>query len=62
MFTGHDSEYEYEAAKCYRYPHGFGVNLTWFSDSACLENVADTAVNNLKDSESLFKTEIQKLK
>lgn len=58
MFTDHDSEYECEAAKRYGYPYGFGDNLTWFTGSAQLENTAETAVNNWKDSPFHFQTMI----
>lgn len=58
MFTDHASEYECEAAKWYGYPYGFGVNLTWFTGFACLENAADSVVNNWKDFPFHFQTMI----
>lgn len=56
MFTDHDSEYECEAAKRYGYPYGFGDNLTWFTGVSRLENAAETAVNNWKNSPFHFQT------
>ena len=58
MFTDHNSEYESKAAKRYGYPYGFGDNLTWFTGSAQLENTAETAVSNWKDSPFHFQTMI----
>ena len=58
MFTDHDSEYECEAAKRYGYPYGFGDNLTWFTGVSRLENAAETAVNNWKNSPFHFQTMI----
>lgn len=46
MTREHDSEYECKTAMAYGYPHGFGSNLTWFTGSEYMENVARTAVNN----------------
>ena len=58
MFTDHDSEYECGAAKRYGYPYGFGDNLTWFTGASRLENAAETAVNNWKNSPFHFQTMI----
>lgn len=58
MFTDHNSEYECKAAERYGYPYGFGDNLTWFTGFAQLENTAETAVNNWKNSHFHFQTMI----
>ena len=58
MFTDHDSAYECGAAKRYGYPYGFGDNLTWFTGASRLENAAETAVGNWKNSPFHFQTMI----
>ncbi len=58
MFQKDHSRYECEAAMAYGYPHGFGSNLTWFSGSDYMENVAQTAVTNWINSSGHFQTMI----
>jgi len=58
MFRHHDYIYECKAAIAYGYPHGFGGNLTWFTGSAYMEDVAQTAVNNWIKSPGHFQTMI----
>ena len=56
MFRSHNNEYESGAALAYGYPHGFGDNLTYFTGSEYLKNVAQTAVNNWINSTYHFQT------
>lgn len=56
MAREHDSEYECKTAMRYGYPHGFGSNLTWFTGSEYMKNVAQTAVANWINSPGHFQT------
>ncbi len=58
MFRSHNSAYENGAALAYGYSHGFGDNLTYFTGSDYLKNVAQTAVNNWINSTYHFQTMI----
>lgn len=58
MFRKHHNEYECRAAMAYGYPHGFGGNLTWFTGSDYMEDVAGTAVTNWIKSPGHFQTMI----
>ena len=54
-FTSHNNQYEGEAATNYGYEHGFGSNLTWFTERGDTD-IAQTAVMNWVNSSGHFQT------
>lgn len=54
-FRHHDQQYEWTSLAAHGWPHGGGINLTWFS-GAGRKNVAQTAVSNWANSPGHLQT------
>lgn len=57
-FRKHDMQYEGTAVLASGYPYGFSSNLTCFSGTSKLQNIAETAVTNWVNSSGHFQTMI----
>ena len=55
-FRKHDQHYEWTALASHGWPHGGGINLTWFSSAASCDSITEKAVSNWVNSPGHFQT------